>query len=57
MAGKALDGAAGEREQFGRSSGNPVAEDFLVMSAQYYRAFAGAFRGNRSLACCCADSA
>lgn len=30
------------REQLGRSSGNPVAEDFLVMSAQYLRAYVAA---------------
>jgi hypothetical protein len=33
---------ADELEQIARSSGNPVMEDFLVMAAQYYRAYVGA---------------
>ena len=33
---------ADELEQIARSSGNPVMEDFLVLSAQYYRAYGAA---------------
>jgi hypothetical protein len=42
MAAREYGRAAEEREQLGRSSANPVAEDFLVMSAQYLRAYVAA---------------
>lgn len=37
-----LGRGAEQAEQIGRSSGNPVMEDFLVLAAQYYRAFVSA---------------
>lgn len=41
-AAKVLDRDADALEQIARSSGNPVMEDFLVLSAQYYRAYVAA---------------
>jgi len=42
MAAGVFSRSADEWEQIGRSSGNPVTEDFLVMSAQYLRAYIAA---------------
>jgi hypothetical protein len=41
-AGRILTLGAAATEEIGRSSGNPVVADFLVLSAQYYRAFVAA---------------
>jgi len=41
-AAKVLSRGADERVRIGRSSGNPVMEDFLVFSAQYFRAYVAA---------------
>ena len=41
-AAKVFGRGADELEQIARSSGNPVMEDFLVLSAQYYRAYVAA---------------
>jgi hypothetical protein len=42
MAARVLSRSADKIETIGRSSGNPTVEDFLVLSAQYYRAFVNA---------------
>lgn len=42
MASGVLRRGSDELERIGRSSGNGVVEDFLVLSAQYYRAFVNA---------------
>ena len=42
MAAQVLARSAEKIEAIGRSSGNPTVEDFLVLSAQYYRAFVNA---------------
>ena len=41
-AAKVFGRGADELEQFARSGGNPVMEDFLVLSAQYFRAYVAA---------------
>jgi len=41
-AGRVLSATADEYERLGRSSGDPVTEDFLVLASQYYRAFVNA---------------
>jgi hypothetical protein len=42
MAGKVLGGAVDDFNRIGRSSGNPIMEDFLALRGQYYRAFVAA---------------
>lgn len=42
MAAEVFDRGADELEQIADSSGNPVMEDFLNLSAQYYRAYVAA---------------
>lgn len=42
MAATVLGHGADELDQIGRSAGNPVMEDFLVLAAQYYRAYVNA---------------
>ena len=39
MAARVLSEVADDWDQLGRSSQNPIIEDFLAMGSQYYRAF------------------
>lgn len=39
MAAKVMSRVADDLDDIGRASGNPIVEDFLVLSAQYYRAY------------------
>jgi len=41
-AAKVFVRGADEQDRIARSSGNPVMEDFLVLSAQYFRAYGAA---------------
>jgi hypothetical protein len=42
MAARVLSEVADDWDQLGRSSQNPIIEDFLAMGSQYYRAFVAA---------------
>ncbi|MCB0932068.1 MAG: hypothetical protein KDB71_09250 [Mycobacterium sp.] len=42
IAATVLDHSAGELDEIARSSGNPAMEDFLVLAAQYFRAYVAA---------------